>query len=252
MLREQMVWAYKCGFSIIPLKENSKKPAVSWEPYISRVPTNDEYRRWDDAGLFKTGYGIVTGSISGISVLDVDFKNDGMESLAEKDINIIDIITWTVDSPNGRHYYFEYDRRARQGTNRLGEGIDIRNDGGFVVGPGSTVEGREYKWAHEFEPENCEIAKAPVWLLQAPGNRIEKTLTDFSTVIKNGERNNKLASLGGYIIKDLSTKRVPFDLAVTCVRGTLREVNALHMDTPLEDSEVDSIVRSVSRYYVQH
>lgn len=252
-MREQMMEMYFKNYSLIPLKRNSKKPAVSWEPYISRVPTYDEYKEWADAGLFATGYGIVTGRISGISVLDVDFKSGGMESLAEKDIHIEDIFTWTVDTPNGRHYYFQYDKAARQGVDRIGAGIDIRNDGGFVVGPGSQVgEGKIYKWAHEFGPQDVELAPAPKWLLEAPGNRIDKPLTDFSTIVKSGERNNMLASLGGYIVKDLSRKRVPFDVAITCVRGTLREVNAIHMETPLEDKEVDSIVRSVSRYYEEH
>lgn len=248
-MREQMMDMYFRNYSLIPLKDNSKKPAIPWEPYIHRVPTYDEYNKWAKAGLFKTGYGVVTGSVSGISVLDVDFKHGGMESLAEKDIHIEDIITWTVDTPNGRHYYFEYDKRAKQGANRLGAGVDIRNDGGFVVGPGSTVEGNVYSWAHEFDPKNCSLAKAPSWLLQGPGNRIEKHLTDFSTRIRNGERNNKLASLGGTIIKTLSIKKVPFDLAKSCTYATLQYVNEHHMDSPLDDGEVQSIVKSVSRYY---
>lgn len=238
-MREEMVWAYQNGFSLIPLKEDSKKPAVSWANYIHRKPTREEYAQWAELGLFKTGYGIVTGSVSGISVVDVDFKHGGMDSLAEHDIDILSVFTWMVDTPNGRHYYFKYDKAARQGADRFGVGVDIRNDGGFVVGPGSTVEGKPYKWAFEHSPQEVELQALPNVFKQAPGNRVDREIVSFNEPIREGGRNTKLASLCGTLL----AKEFPLGV----VRGVMEYVNSNYVEPPVDDDELETIMRHVKK-----
>jgi putative DNA primase/helicase len=241
-MRDGMMWAYFNGYSLFPLKHDSKRPAVDWGEYIHRVPTYEEYKRWADAGLFSTGYGIVTGAISGVSVLDVDIPEGGLNSLGEKDINILDILTWKVNTPNGLHFYFSYNKGAKQGVARLGKGVDIRNDGGFVVGPGSTVQGKKYDWAAEFGPEEVDLSNVPGWLLQGEGRRIDKTLSEFSEPIRNGERNSKLSSLAGALF----AKQMPEGV----VKGVLEYINLNYTDTPIDDKELGSILASIRRYHV--
>lgn len=53
--------------------------------------------------------------------------------------------TRIVRTPNdGIHIYYKVDREIRCKVN-LYEGIDIRGDGGYVVGVGSVINGKEYK-----------------------------------------------------------------------------------------------------------
>lgn len=118
--------------------------------------------------------GIVTGSASGIAVVDVDPRNGGD-------------ITWdeatkthgepaTVNAMTGgagRHIVFRYD--PARVIRKLGKGIDVKSDGGLiVVEPSSHVAGRNYSWDAEADPlHGAEVAAAPEWLTvarDAPGD----------------------------------------------------------------------------------
>ncbi|HEX8221817.1 MAG TPA: bifunctional DNA primase/polymerase [Chloroflexia bacterium] len=144
-LRDQFYTCLEHGYSVIPLQPGSKKPLLqSWKEYQERLPTPEEVdewlRKWPDANL-----GIVTGAVSRLVVVDVDRDHGGEESLPEllpdplPDCEI-------VQTPHGRHLYFRHPGPGRRIANRVGihPGIDIRGDGGYVVGPGSVVDGIEY------------------------------------------------------------------------------------------------------------
>jgi hypothetical protein len=136
MMRDEMVKAFKLGWSLIPLKENSKLPNLpKGHEFLTRKPTVEEYKK------FKWGnYGIVTGPVSDICVLDID-GDKGHKTLAELEIKPNMIETPQVLTPKGRHIYFRFNPAVMTGVGVLGKGIDIRSTGGYVVGPGSVVEG---------------------------------------------------------------------------------------------------------------
>src|SRR5665647_1987583 len=64
---------HQMGLAVIPMRENGdeKKPYVRWGKYREKLPTAQEIRawwsKWPEANI-----GIITGSISGLFVLDVD------------------------------------------------------------------------------------------------------------------------------------------------------------------------------------
>jgi putative DNA primase/helicase len=118
---------------------------------------------WSDANI-----GIATGRSSGIIVLDVD--GDGgvasLEALQAEHGRLPKTVT--VKTGNGRHYYFRCDGDVHIGNSvhRLGEGIDVRGDGGYVVGAGSVhVSGFTYRFVKGRGPDDIEVAQAPKWLL---------------------------------------------------------------------------------------
>ena len=104
------------------------------------------------------GVGIATGVLSGIWVLDVDIKNGhrGDDTLHELErINgklcpTVEVLTPT----GGRHLYFVYDERVHSSAGTLGDGLDIRSDGGYVVAPGSRHNDStaRYEWETEHQP----------------------------------------------------------------------------------------------------
>jgi hypothetical protein len=55
------------GFAVIPVKPKSKLPAISWKEFETRRPTTDELEKWFGSNT-NTNVGIVTGSISGLSM----------------------------------------------------------------------------------------------------------------------------------------------------------------------------------------
>lgn len=118
------------------------------------------------AGPEGAGRGLVTGAKSGVFVLDVDVSK-GKDGFAELDKLGPLPPTYTVDTPTGgRHFYFAHPgRRVLTSGCALGPGLDIRGDGGFVVGPGS----RHANGGTYLVSDSSPIAQAPDWLLAWPG-----------------------------------------------------------------------------------
>jgi len=142
-LRYAEYYVNTLGFSVIPIKPEDKRPLLkSWLEFQTRKPTNDEIANWFKVA--NNNIGIVTGSISGITVVDVDPDADTdalYRSLGGS------VVAPTVTTPRGgKHIYFNYfkDIRNRAGAFRA---VDIRGDGGYVVAPPSIgVNGASYQW----------------------------------------------------------------------------------------------------------
>lgn len=127
------------GWSVIPLEANGKRPALaSWLPYQTRAATFVELEQWFSTE--RRNIGVVTGHVSGIFVLDADTP----EALDWASTNMPPT-EMRVRTSRGLHLYYPLsaDARIRNKTRiRVGHGgrigLDIRADGGYVVGPGST------------------------------------------------------------------------------------------------------------------
>ena len=132
-LLSQALQYRKSGLSIIPLLEGDKKPAISaWKDYQTTYLAEAKIKEaW---GSSNHNIGIVTGEISKITVIDID--RGGVESLKEAGVNLPK--TFTVKSPHGYHYYYQYSPVLKQGTGVL-DGVDIRNDGGYIIAPPSVA-----------------------------------------------------------------------------------------------------------------
>ncbi len=93
--------------------------------------------------------GILTGSESGIFVLDVDPRHGGDESYEEL-IQLIGPLPVTLAAQTGgggRHYVFKIPPGVaiKNSVGTLGEGLDVRGEGGLIVVEPSVTKG-EYKW----------------------------------------------------------------------------------------------------------
>src|SRR6202040_4156051 len=74
--------------------------------------------------------------------------------------------TVKVLTPRGRHYYFRTDERLRNSVQKLGPGLDVRTQGGYVVGAGSVNDkGGQYRYADGRSPDDVDLAEIPDWLL---------------------------------------------------------------------------------------
>lgn len=149
------------GMSVIPVGK-TKKPFVKWEEYQTRRATIDEiqewWKRWPDANI-----GIVTGKVSGISVIDID----NPEAAAA----IEDCLPENLETPScltprgGKHLYFEYNENVTTISNAGGiKGLDARGDGGYIVAPPSVNgNGKSYSWIISIE--DCKPLPVPNALL---------------------------------------------------------------------------------------
>lgn len=143
MLREALHYL-TLGISVIPLKPNSKEPLLNWKEFQSRRAREDEvkgwFQTWKDVNI-----GIVTGSISGVCVVDLD----GPEGLAEaKRLGLSSPLT--TFGGKGEHLWFKHPASPISSvTNavRIYPGIDLRGEGGYVVAPPSIhPNGRRYRF----------------------------------------------------------------------------------------------------------
>ena len=158
------------GFAILPLVEGDKKPAIA-RGVMAASKDKGAVDRW-----FRTrpglNYGIATGARSRIFVVDVDGREGkaSMWRLARE--NGFLPKTVRVVTPHGQHTYFSTPGYAiPNSVGRIAPGIDIRGDGGYVVGPGSTTPDGTYQFAAGRGPHDVKIADAPPWLLNLIGRK---------------------------------------------------------------------------------
>lgn len=128
--------------SVLPKETNEKgELKATWKPFQKRKPTRAEIEKWFSSG--NRNIGIVTGSISGIAVVDLD----GAEAIQlAKDLELPD--TPVVKTARGYHLYYRYRPGIRNFQKRDDlPGIDLRGDGGYVVAPPSIhTSGVQYAW----------------------------------------------------------------------------------------------------------
>lgn len=113
-----------------------------------------------------------TGQASGFFVLDLDVD-------AARGVNgdrTLQVLigsngslpaTATQSTPRGgRHYFFRYPgRRVKNSASQIGEGLDVRGDGGYIIlAPSRNAQGAQYAWD---TAEGLDaLSAAPDWLLQ--------------------------------------------------------------------------------------
>lgn len=158
------------GFYVFPIVVGKKSPPAwrDWQAKATRQ-TNTIANYWGtnpDANI-----GISTSKFrdnEALLVVDVDVKGDknGNHELLRHELAGRSLPeTFCVSTPTGgRHYYFRCSAPVRQGANVLGPGVDVRGQGGYVVGPASTVESGTYETI-----DAAEIAAAPGWLTDVCG-----------------------------------------------------------------------------------
>ena len=82
--------------------------------------------------------GVPTGRATGLVILDIDRKNgvDGFDALDDLGHSILPD-TWLAHTPSGGlHVYFDPgDREIRNSASKVGVGIDVRAEGGYIIVP---------------------------------------------------------------------------------------------------------------------
>lgn len=163
------------GFRVFPLAPNTKVPAFKdqdWRKLATKDP--DRVRRfWSEAlsgDPLDYNIGIATGD--GLMVLDVDNKDGkaGSRALESLELRLGDLPeTFTVGTASGGdHLYFRLPPGVYvpNSAGKLGDGLDVRGDGGYVVAAWSEIAGRLYKVR-----KSLPIAPAPaafIKLVSAP------------------------------------------------------------------------------------
>jgi hypothetical protein len=148
------------GWQCFPLKPKSKEPATR-RGFYDATSNPATLRRWFER--FPYNVGVRTGTASGIAVVDID-ATEGFASLAELEFEHGRLPqTLASNTGNGRHYWFQIDAPIPCSTGKLGAGIDVKADLGYVATPQSIhPNGNFYTWI-DF---SVVPAPMPEWLMQ--------------------------------------------------------------------------------------
>ncbi len=135
------------GLAVLPLAPGGKAPAGRLAPHGLKDASADTatVRAWWAAEP-STNVGVRTGD--GLAVLDVDPRDGGDETLDAYLENFNARLPATAEvatGGHGWHHWFRTDRPTRSA--RLGPGLDLKAEGGYVVAPPSLhASGRLYCW----------------------------------------------------------------------------------------------------------
>ena len=162
------------GFCVFPCAVNGKLPAI--KDFPNRATTDPaQVETWWNGKPSNIGIStshFATGEALVVVDVDVKSKKRGDLSLLQLEMDGFDLPeTLTVATPSGgKHLYYRVPKALRQGVDTLGSGIDTRSLGGYVLGPGSSIDGRAYEITH-----HAPIAQAPEWLVQRLGAARERS-----------------------------------------------------------------------------
>lgn len=156
------------GWLVFPCVPDAKRPALrgSWQG----LATTDERRVRDWWAQAPYNIGVACGP-SGLVVADLDILReehgepvsgaDALAALCDQCGQPYPLPTYTVDTPSGgcHLYYAAGGTGVRNSAGRLGPLIDIRADGGYVIGAGSRVGDRLYVTRNALAP-----MPLPAWI----------------------------------------------------------------------------------------
>lgn len=165
----KLTWALRLasqGFRVHPLQPNSKIPPAGSEWKADATDDPAIIRAWftDDPRI---NYLVAPDEDHFVLDPDVKGERNGIKNLEDLQDLYGDLPdTLVVQTPSGGyHIYWQGRAPVSAGKASLGGGIDVRGNvggkAGYVVGPGSTIDGKPYTVVTEHP-----IAPAPGWLIQ--------------------------------------------------------------------------------------
>jgi hypothetical protein len=214
-MRDAALELAQAGWFVFPVQERGKQPLVKWREKSTVDPTQVTawWDQWPDANI-----GIDCGK-SGLAVIDYD----GVEPP--------EVDTLTVRTGRGVHHYFsDGGRPVQNSASLLGDKIDVRGEGGYVLAPPSVhPSGAIYAWEgsdiallpDEYRQRMVkEKAEAPVFVVdEAPrvseqwGEKILRSEAAIVRTTGSGRRNAQLfdsalrvmsAVKGGHLDRELA------------------------------------------------
>ena len=128
----------KQGFDIFRVKSGKKTPfSTGWQKEAKPDATP-----WGNGVDFNIG--VYCGVM--LIIVDIDIKNSIDGEAAWKALGIKESLFQVRTASGGRHIYYLVPKGTKiaNSASKIADGVDIRAVGGYVVGPGSEVDGSKY------------------------------------------------------------------------------------------------------------
>jgi len=196
----------------------------------------------------KANWAIVTGESSKLVVIDIDSDRGGFDTWTRLLQNHLEPFT-TVKVRSGRggkHIWFQQPGGVRipcsQGV--LGQGIDVRGDGGYILVPPSQTQD-----SYQFETplDTTPISEMPGWIIESLTASNHSNIQACNAIVPQGQRHNAIISEGKrmksryHSVKDLFQYLKSYYIT-ECEPG----------DHPVSDDEIAAIASWVMNSGLQH
>jgi putative DNA primase/helicase len=252
--RDGRLW---CSCANHACKNPAKHPFAALAPHglLNATAEPAVIKRWW-GGRRPFNIGVATGLVSGVVVLDVDPRHEGHTSLAALERRFGELPpTWRfLTGGGGEHIVFRHPGRQKvtNSASQVGAGIDVRADGGYLVGPGSRhIGGRYYAISVDHHPDDVGLSDVPAWLLTlmsgpapargngAPVAALPETWRKLvAEGVCEGRRNDAVARLAGLLLRQDFDPLVALDL--------VRCWNQQRCKPPLPDTEIVRTCNSIA------
>ncbi len=208
------------------------------------------FEKWPEANL-----AIATGKRSNLLVLDVDGLSGAfaLDEIENEFSPLPETLIQRTGKPKGKHYLFSYPKDAtiRNSAGDIGNGLDIRSDGGYIVAdPSIHASGKRYAIENYAAP----LASPPAWFVGLLQNREKAakinalaarphdaftTSSNYPPVIGDGIRNNKVFRYGCGLVNSFSPDEK---------LSRLRRLNETRVSPPLDEHKLLKAHKSSERY----
>jgi hypothetical protein len=231
-----------CSCGATACKSPGKHPRIKDWPQLATIAEAQIaqwWLHWSNANI-----GVACGERSNLTVLDVDPRKGGDASLAELEAEHGDLplTPLVITGWGGSHYYFAFEPGLSNAASSLAPGLDIRTEGGLVVGVGSKTKD-EYRW--ELSATISDDPAAPLfpvcmprWLVELIKHQTNKQSAnghfELPPKIKDGARNDTLYRLAR------SSRKRGQSFAATLAAVEIE--NRDRCEPPLASDEVQKIV----------
>ena len=249
-LGERALALVNLGYRVLPLVPNKKTPLTKHGCKDATEDLEQVAKWWRENP--SANIGIATGS--GLVVIDVDrlpnsdgvkkaLPNPWLEPFSERLESLA--ADSVVESPTGGfHLYFKSDRGAfKNSAGDIAEGVDVRADGGYIVAPGSVIDGKYYR-----ELPNLRLV-ARSHLPQLPSRLVEdmskgskapsKASGTTLGKINEGQRHDFLLKEAGRL--------AGYGFSEAATLAALREINKERCTPPQDDEDLQRIVRDIAK-----
>lgn len=208
-LDSALAYATRFSWPVFPLRRRGKEPQGNLVPNGVLQATTDEatIRAWWNRAP-GSNIGLACGHA--FFVVDVDPRNGGDETLGalEAKHGQLPETVRGLTGGGGWHLLFQVPAGTRL-KGSLGEGVDIKSAGGYIVAPPSVhPSGRAYAWDVGAHPTEVEIATAPDWLLRLATKR--EIRRDPSNVLGTASQSflAKCFDVAGWLGDEIDATRV--------------------------------------------
>ena len=219
---------FPCNQDKQPLTKNGYKDASC---HIGKI--EDWYKRYPGCN-----WGMPTGKKNNRTVLDIDPRNGGHISIERFDLPET---PYVKTGGGGWHYHLKYSEKAKNGSNIIAPGIDIKNDGGYVlVPPSKTV--KEYIW----NDEQLEFAEVPEWMWSEKYEKLTEKFQIPDGPIPEGQQDEILFRL----VCSLKYKKMPPGIIREALKAIINDKDKCPQkkDNPFTEKDIERWIKSAFKY----